>query len=96
MEKPWKQGAEYHKGISMHKIPVEGAVGLLFAFATVFIFVVGIPAVRGLLVITGISGMLGPGILCLWRTHHHKKIHFLHLDSSADSIRPEQIRTDRD
>jgi hypothetical protein len=93
MEKRWKQGARYHPGISMHKIPVEGVVGLLFALATVFIFAVGIPAVRGLLVITGTFGVLGSGILYLWRTHRHKKIQSLHLDSSAETVRPEPIST---
>ena len=96
MEKRWKQGAGYHPGISMHKIPAEGIVGLLFALATVFIFGVGIPAVRGLLVITGIFGVFGSGILYWWRTRHHKKIQSLHLDSSAESTKPEQVSTRRD
>jgi hypothetical protein len=91
-----KQETEYHRGISIHRIPVEGAVGLLFAFATVFIFAVGIPAVRGLLLITGTFGILGSGILHFWHANHHKKIDALHLDATAESTRQRQPSTHSD
>lgn len=69
-----------HPGISMHHIPVGGGVaGLLFVFATVFIFAVGIPAIRGLLIITGILGILGSGLVLYWHKRHALKIQSLHL-----------------
>ncbi len=72
----------YHPGISMHKIPVEGLVGLLFVFATIFIFGVGVPAVRELLVVTGILGILGSGLLLFWHRRHTRKIQTLDLHRS--------------
>ena len=81
MDKSKNESAEYHRGITMHRIPVEGIVGLLFVFATVFIFVVGIPAVRGLALTAGILGVIGSGFLYYWRTHKKKKFQSLHLDS---------------
>jgi hypothetical protein len=81
MDKPKNENAAYHQGITMHKIPAEGIVGFLFAFATVFIFVVGIPEVRGLALVAGILGILGSGFLYYWRSHKKKKFQSLHLDS---------------
>src|SRR5262249_43491136 len=42
--------ASNHPGISIHHIPVEGAVGLLFAIGTVFVFGSGVPAIREIVV----------------------------------------------
>jgi hypothetical protein len=85
MDVPRNHEVAYHRGISMHKIPVEGAAGLIFVFATLFIFGVGIPAVRGLLVITGTFGMLGSGVLYYWHKRHALKIGALNLHGSASS-----------
>ncbi len=79
MDIPRNYAVVYHRGIRMDKIPVEGAVGLLFVFATVFIFGVGIPAVRGLLMITGTFGILGSGVLYYWHKRHAVKIRTLNL-----------------
>jgi hypothetical protein len=68
-----------HPGISIHHIPVEGAVGLLFVLATFLIFGGGIPAVRQILVITVPMGILGLGILVYWHRHHPLKIQALDL-----------------
>ncbi|MGD0308972.1 MAG: hypothetical protein ABSC02_06745 [Acidobacteriota bacterium] len=81
MDKPKNDNGGYHQGITMHKIPVEGIVGFLFVFATVFIFVVGIPEVRGLALVAGFVGILGSGFLYYWRSHKKKKFQSLHLDS---------------
>jgi len=81
MSKPMRDAVTLHPGISMHHIPVgSGAVGFLFVFATVFIFAVGIPAIRGLLVITAILGILGSGLVLYWHKRHALKIQSLHLD----------------
>jgi len=81
MDKPKNENGGYHQGITMHKIPAEGIAGFIFAFATVFIFVVGIPEMRGLALVAGIVGILGSGFLYYWRSHNKKKFQSLHLDS---------------
>ncbi len=82
MKRPKNNGLVFHPGISMHHIPVEGAIGLLFVLATIFIFGVGIPAVRGLLVITGTLGILGSGLLLCWHKRRGLKIRSLDLHNS--------------
>jgi len=69
----------YHRGISIHHIPVEGAVGLLFVFATVSIFGVGIASVREMLVVTIPLGIFLSGILIYWHRYHPVKIQALDL-----------------
>jgi hypothetical protein len=68
-----------HPGISIHHIPVEGAVGLLFVFGTVFIFGVGVPAVREIFILTAPLGVLALVILVYWHKHHSVKIEALDL-----------------
>jgi len=81
MSKPMRDAVTLHPGIQMHHIPVgSGVAGFLFVFATVFIFAVGIPAIRGLLVITAILGILGSGLVLYWHKRHALKIQSLHLD----------------
>jgi hypothetical protein len=79
VNRPMNGTAKYHSGISMHHIPVQGGVGLLFAFATVFIFGVGIRAVREIFMVTGSMGILGSGILLYWHMRHPHKIQTLDL-----------------
>ncbi len=79
VDRPIAHASEYHRGISMHHIPVQGAVGLLFVFATLFIFGVGIPACRELLLITGSLGILGSGVLLYWHLRHPLKNQALDL-----------------
>jgi hypothetical protein len=79
MDSPRTNEVRYHRGIRIDRIPVEGAIGLLFVFATVFIFGIGIPAVRELFVITGILGILGSGILLFWHKRHALKLQLLDL-----------------
>ena len=71
--------ATYHPGISMHHIPAEGAAGFLFVFATVFIFGVGVPAIRAMLVFIAPAGILGAGVLFHWHKRHPVKIQALDL-----------------
>jgi len=68
-----------HPGISIHHIPVEGAVGMLFVFGTVFIFGAGVPAVREIFLLTIPLGVLALGILVYWHKHHSVKIEALDL-----------------
>jgi len=69
----------YHPGISIHHIPVEGAVGLLFVFGTVFIFGVGVPAIREIFFLIAPLAVLALGILVYWHKHHSVKIEALDL-----------------
>jgi hypothetical protein len=85
MDSPRTNEVRYHRGIRIDRIPVEGAIGLLFVFATVFIFGIGIPAVRELFVITGILGILGSGILLFWRKRHALKLQLLDLHKKKQS-----------
>jgi hypothetical protein len=68
-----------HPGISIHHIPVEGAVGLLFVLGTGFIFGVGVPAVREIFFLTVPLAGLALGILLYWHKHHSVKIEALDL-----------------
>jgi hypothetical protein len=68
-----------HPGISISHIPVEGSAGLLFVFATIFIFVVGIQAIREMVAITAPLAMLALGILAYWHKRHPMKIQGLNL-----------------
>jgi hypothetical protein len=68
-----------HPGISIHHIPVEGAVGLLFVFGTVFIFGAGVPAIREILLLIAPLAVLALGILVYWHKHHAVKIEALDL-----------------
>jgi hypothetical protein len=72
-----------HPGISIHHIPVEGAVGLLFVFGTVIAFGAGVPAVREIFILTAPLGVLVLGILRYWHKHHAVKIEALNLHEPA-------------
>jgi hypothetical protein len=68
-----------HPGISIHHIPVEGAVGLLFVLGTVLIFGVEVPAVREIFVFTLPLGVFVFGVLLYWHKRHSVKIEALNL-----------------
>ena len=68
-----------HPGISIHHIPVEGAVGLLFVLGTVLIFGVGVPAVREIFLLTLPLGVFAFGVLLYWHRGHSVKIEALNL-----------------
>ena len=68
-----------HPGISITHIPVEGAVGLLFVFGTVFIFGVGVAAIREILLLTAPLAVLASGVLIYWHKRHSVKIEALDL-----------------
>ena len=79
------QGVESHPGIRIDKIPVHGAMGLLFMFATLFIFGAGIRAVRSLFLIAAVFGILGSFLLYFWHKRHAVKIRALSLHENGDS-----------
>jgi hypothetical protein len=76
---PMTDGAGIHRGISLHHIPVEGAVGLLFVVAVVLIFGAGVRPVRELLVFTIPLGILGSAILVFWHRQRPVRIQVLDL-----------------
>ncbi len=57
---------EFHRGIRIDSIPVEGFPGLLFVLATVFMFLGAIPATREFLLISGGAGIIGAAVLYYW------------------------------
>jgi hypothetical protein len=89
MGNPQNFAVAYHSGIRIDKIRVEGAIGLLFVFATIYIFGVGIPAVRGLAAIAGTIGVFGSGALYYWHKRHALKNHSLNLHGSLPSLASE-------
>jgi hypothetical protein len=58
---------EPHRGILIHRIPVEGAGGLIFALGMVLIALVGIPAMRPLVALSLVAGLLAAP--ALYRLH---------------------------
>lgn len=76
MNTPQNREGMYHQGIRIDRIPVEGKLGLLFTFATIFIFGFGIRAAREFLAVTGMIGILGSAFLL----YRHKR-HALRFDS---------------
>jgi hypothetical protein len=84
---PTTDPSTYHPGISISHIPVEGAVGLLFVFGTVFIFGVGLAPVREILFITGPLGIVALGILLYWHNRHPLKIQALDLHEKSGDKR---------
>ena len=56
-----------HPGIRIEKIPVKGAAGLIFALGVMFIFWMGVPAVRGFLLLGALGGLAAAAALLWWR-----------------------------
>ena len=71
--------ASKHPGISINHIPVEGAVGLIVAIGTVFIFAAGVTEIREIFVLTAPLGVLAFVILRYWHKHHSVKIQTIDL-----------------
>lgn len=57
-----------HPGIRIDAIPARYAAGLLFVAATLFIFLVGVPATRQFFLISLIGGLLVALARHLWFT----------------------------
>ncbi len=85
MENTRTASMAYHPGISIHNIPIRGRMGLLFVLGTLYIFGMGIPAVRTLGAIAVAFGVLGSGFLYLWHKRHAIKIYSLDLHKSSPS-----------
>lgn len=72
-----------HPGISLHHIPVEGAVGLLFVIGTVLIFATGVRVLREILLLTIPLGGLGAWLMVYWRRNHPVMFQGLGLKAKA-------------
>ena len=59
-----------HPGIRIEKIPVKGAAGLIFVFGVMFIFWVGIPTIRGFVILGAVGGLAAFVGLRWWRKQH--------------------------
>jgi hypothetical protein len=47
-----------HPGISMHKIPVKGGVGLVFTVGVMVMFLIALPQARGFFLLSLPAGIL--------------------------------------
>jgi hypothetical protein len=56
-----------HPGIQIHKIPAEGVGGLIFAVGTAMIVLIGIPAVRPLVALAVLGGIVLAPLLHKYR-----------------------------
>jgi hypothetical protein len=63
-------GSRWHPGITMHKIPVEGAAGLFFAVGIVVLGLLGLPGAKWFLGGAVVLGVAVVGILRLFRKLH--------------------------
>lgn len=75
------RNADYHPGISMHKLPVgAGAAGFIFAVGMTLVFLLKLPALWGFLVPAVMVGALVA--LFLHRAHRsgsRKRLTIIHL-----------------
>lgn len=55
-----------HRGILIDKIPAEGFGGLVFAFGTLLIFLIGVPEIRQAAFLLVPAGLLMGGGLYYW------------------------------
>jgi len=56
---------ERHPGISMHKIPVKGSVGLVFTLGVMILFLISLPQARWFFVLSLPAGALVGAVLYL-------------------------------
>jgi hypothetical protein len=55
--------ASPHPGIRIDHIPAEGGGGLIFALGMIAVFLIGVPALRPVAVVTALGGLLLAPIL---------------------------------
>ena len=65
----------YHRGITMHKLPVGGDVmGGLFALAVILIVLFGIPLAPWFLLAVGVLALIMSGFFIHWHRRHKIEI----------------------
>jgi hypothetical protein len=57
-----------HRGITMHRIPVEGGAGLLYVLGTIVVFLLALPQLAPLAALGLAGGALLAPALYRWRT----------------------------
>jgi hypothetical protein len=78
--------ASVHPGISMHAIPIEGGIGLVFVIGYVVMFWLGAPGYRPIVLSAAALGGL-VGMLLIWlrrRTSGRVRTSMLHLDGHTE------------
>jgi UDP-N-acetylmuramyl pentapeptide phosphotransferase/UDP-N-acetylglucosamine-1-phosphate transferase len=89
MKKQEDGGLRWHPGITMHKIPVAGVGGLIFAVGIVLIALFGLPIAKWFLVGAVILGFGVVGILRLFRKlHPQTEVEEVQLDVGRQTRRP--------
>jgi hypothetical protein len=56
-----------HRGITMHKIPVEGGAGLLYVLGTIVVFLIALPQLAPLAALGLAGGVLLAPVLYRWQ-----------------------------
>jgi ABC-type phosphate transport system permease subunit len=72
---------EPHPGIQISKIPVKGVMGAVFAVGVVLMLLVGLPPVRGFLLISAPIGVIIGVFLYTWRKR--KPVEIADIDPPA-------------
>lgn len=76
-----------HPGPRIEKIPVKGAAGLIFVFGVMFIFWVGVPPVRGFVILGAVGGLAAFAALRWWRKYaQHSANHQPLFSRSPNSV----------
>ena len=57
-----------HRGITMHRIPVEGGAGLLYVLGTIVVFLLALPQLAPLAALSVAGGVLLAPVLYRWRS----------------------------
>ncbi|HET9316444.1 MAG TPA: hypothetical protein VFQ51_12695, partial [Vicinamibacteria bacterium] len=57
-----------HRGITMHRIPVEGGAGLLYVLGTIVVFLLALPQLAPLAALSLAGGALLAPALYRWRS----------------------------
>jgi hypothetical protein len=65
MRYPLLSSMQYHRGILINRIPVEGIPGALL-IAVMMVAILGTPAARQFFLITGAAGVFWAGIIYWW------------------------------
>jgi UDP-N-acetylmuramyl pentapeptide phosphotransferase/UDP-N-acetylglucosamine-1-phosphate transferase len=84
-----QKGGRWHPGITIHKIPVAGVGGLIFAVGIMVLAVVGLPFAKWFLLGAVILGLAVLGILRLFRKLYPKtEVEEVQLDVGRQTRQP--------
>ena len=77
-----------HPGPRIEKIPVKGAAGLIFVFGVMFISWMGIPPVRGFLILSAVGGLAAFAALRWWRKRDQGRTYQRLYSKTGSTVSP--------